>query len=100
MMEARIPFWQFRMSSNRWAWLMCVWGCVLLLGLAMGCSRGESEPVILDNSGEPWEMVDGNCVREAEEGPVRRVINRSDPELCGRAIKNRPPDYIRIQRPE
>ena len=74
-------------------------GSVLLgVGLA-GCGGNSGSVEVLDDSGEPWVLRGSACVRESEEGPMRRVINRVDPELCGRRVKTRSEVYVRVLPP-
>lgn len=71
---------------------------VLLLAVFLSsCSNGG--PEIADTSGEEWRLSNSYCMRESEEGPLRRVINRTDPELCGRRVRHRSPEYVRILPP-
>ncbi len=35
------------------------------------------------------------CVRESQEPPLRRIVNRVDPELCGRKARARSPFVVR-----
>lgn len=44
----------------------------------------------------PWTRQGRVCVLESEEAPVRRIINRVDPELCGRKVKQRSPFMVRM----
>jgi hypothetical protein len=60
---------------------------------------GDKGPPIGDDSGLPWVEHNGVCVRQSETGPLGRVINRVDPELCGRYVKHRPNVYVRIVPP-
>ncbi len=87
---------------RRWRAMALGAALLALAGLA-GCgSAGPgdgAEPVILDNSEDPWMARDGACVRESTEGPLRRVVNRADPELCGRAPRHRPADFVRVLAP-
>jgi hypothetical protein len=71
---------------------------VLLLAVFL-LSCGNNGPEIADTSGEEWRPSNGYCMRESEEGPLRRVINRTDPELCGRRVRHRPPEFVRISPP-
>ena len=43
-----------------------------------------------------WVAKDDSCVRENEERPTERVINKADPELCDRYVKSRPSQRVRI----
>ncbi len=47
-----------------------------------------------------WEQRDDACVREIDSGHEQRVINYTDPELCERQVKERPPDHLRVPPPE
>ncbi len=71
---------------------------VLFLAVFLS-SCGNSGPEIADTSGEEWRLSKSYCMRESEEGPLRRVINRTDPELCGRRVRHRSPEYVRILPP-
>jgi hypothetical protein len=73
--------------AGRPAW-SALWALLTLVALLAACSEAE-----------PWRAVGNTCVRASEEGPLRRVINRVDPELCGRYQKHRSPVYVRIQPP-
>jgi hypothetical protein len=44
-----------------------------------------------------WRRQGETCVREGDG--ERRVINYTDPELCDRPVKKRPPDYLRVPPP-
>ena len=69
---------------------------VALAGLAISSCSGGNAPVIADESEDPWSRSNGYCIRESSEGPVMRVTNRTDPELCGIEIKERPEEYVRV----
>jgi hypothetical protein len=74
----------------------------LLLGLGgLLAACGGHGVQILDDSGETWMAQGNQCVRESDpdDGPRRRVINRVDPELCGRHIKVRSDVYVRVIPP-
>ncbi|MBI3994234.1 MAG: hypothetical protein HY342_13250 [Candidatus Lambdaproteobacteria bacterium] len=49
---------------------------------------------------QPWVARGDSCVRESGEGPLRRVTNRTDNELCDRKVKHRHQAYLRVERPE
>jgi hypothetical protein len=87
-------------GGPRRAALWAVWWLPTALGLGLlaGCGGGPAVQV-QDTSGEPWVARDDTCVRELSEGPVRRVINRVDPELCGRWQKHRSDVYVRVLPP-
>ena len=73
---------------------------ILLFGIGLcGCGGNSGNVEVMDDSGEPWVMRGDTCVRESEEGPLRRVINRVDPELCGRKLKTRSDVYVRVLPP-
>lgn len=66
-----------------------------LLAIA-GCG-GSKGPIVMDESSDPWtNNGKGECVRVSSDGPVSRVINRTDPELCGLNPKVRPGEYVRV----
>jgi hypothetical protein len=67
-----------------------------LLGLSISSCSGSNDPIIADESDDPWRMVNGYCVRQSSEGPVMRVTNRTDPELCGIKTKERPKEFVRV----
>ena len=90
---------QARLQKGGGHWKTAFLGMLVVLVL-VACSGGEPEWVVLDNSEDPWVRVENHCVRESTEGAMRRVINRTDPELCGRMVKNRPSDYVRIGPPQ
>jgi hypothetical protein len=46
-----------------------------------------------------WENRGDSCVMESADGS-RRTTNYTDPELCERPVKKRPPDYLRVPPPE
>ena len=46
-----------------------------------------------------WEQRGDSCVME-NAGGERRTTNYTDPELCERPVKKRPPDYLRVPPPE
>ena len=71
-----------------------------LLGLAVSACGGNGGPIIADESEDPWSRSNGYCVRQSEEGPVMRVINRTDPELCGIKTRERPKEYVRVIAPK
>ncbi len=79
------------------------WGAgsllALWMGLALAACAGNGAVQIVDTSGEEWMMREDHCLRESLEGPMRRVINRVDPELCGRSVRPRSPVYVRILPP-
>ena len=62
---------------------------VLLGALLAGCA----------NAGVWGEGDEQSCVREAPEGPTRRIINYVDPELCGRSLRRRSSIYVRVLPP-
>ena len=68
-----------------------------LMALWISSCSGSNGPEIADESEDPWMMTNGYCVRESSEGPMMRVINRTDPELCGIKIKKRPKEYVRVR---
>ena len=74
------------------------WGliCLGLLGLAVSSCGGNSGPIIADESEDPWSRANGYCVRQSSEGPLMRVTNRTDPELCGIKTKERPEEFVRV----
>ena len=67
-----------------------------LLGLGVSSCGGNGGPIIADESDEPWTRSNGYCVRQSSEGPMMRVINRTDPELCGIKTKVRPKEFVRV----
>lgn len=69
---------------------------VVLAGFVIASCSGGNAPVIADESEDPWNRSNGHCIRESSEGPVMRVTNRTDPELCGIKIKERPEEYVRV----
>lgn len=71
-----------------------IWAC--LLGLSLSSCGGNGAPIIADESDDPWSRSNGYCVRQSAEGPVMRVINRTDPELCGIKTRVRPEEYVRV----
>jgi hypothetical protein len=70
------------------AWLPALLLAGLVAQLA-GCASSEGQ----------WVRRDDSCVREAPEGPTRRVINYVDPELCGRSLRYRSKVYVRVVPP-
>jgi len=83
-----------RAGALRLARVCAVAGLCLLLAACGG--KGAQ---IVDDSGETWLARGNDCVRQSEEGPVRRVINRADPELCSRSLKHRSLEYVRVIPP-
>jgi len=71
-----------------------------LLGLSISSCSGNNGPIIADESEDPWTRSNGFCVRQSSEGPMMRVINRTDPELCGIKTKTRPGEYVRVIPPK
>lgn len=71
-------------------------GLLALLGLALASCSGGQGANIADESDDPWGRSNGHCVRESTEGPMMRVTNRTDPELCGIKTKDRPKEYVRV----
>ena len=61
------------------------------------CGGGAQVPLTEGSEGL-WTMAGNRCIREviADDGSVMRVINRVDPELCGREAKNRSRNYVRV----
>ncbi len=53
-----------------------------------------------DGGFNPWVARGDACVRESSEGPTRRVTNYTDNELCGRTVKHRSKDYLRVEQPQ
>lgn len=84
-------------ASGRWRGAGIAAAALLLL--LLGACSGKDAPEIRDESGLAWVARGSRCVRESEEGPVRRVINRTDPELCGIVVKRRPSVYVRVVPP-
>jgi hypothetical protein len=84
----------WRLAALRLA-QVCVAAGLFVLLAACG-SKGVK---VMDDSGEPWLAKGDACVRQSEDGATRRVINRADPELCGRSLKHRPLDYVRVIPP-
>ena len=78
-----------------WPARVCAVAGLCLLLAACGGKGAQ----IVDDSGETWVARGGACVRQSEDGPVRRVINRADPELCGRSLKHRSLEYVRVIPP-
>lgn len=70
-------------------------GVSIALLFTASCS-GNNDPIIADESGDSWSRSNGFCVRQSSEGPMMRVINRTDPELCGIKIKIRPKEFVRV----
>jgi hypothetical protein len=54
-------------------------------------------------SGTPWKegqpnaRLGENCVRASTKGPLKRVTNYADPELCGRIVAHRSPYHVRTK---
>ena len=71
-----------------------------LLGVAVSACGGNGGPILADESEDPRSRSNGYCVRQSAEGPVMRVINRTDPELCGIKTRERPKEYVRVIAPK
>jgi hypothetical protein len=85
--------------ARRWSLLGAMLALWVAAPLLAACGGG-SQPQIMDGSGEEWRVQGNHCVRENDDGgPVRRVVNRVDPELCGRTVKVRSRDYVRVVPP-
>ena len=75
------------------------WGVAFLLILT-ACA-GDTPVQIAEGGQGPWMIAGNSCVREDidDAGAVRRIINRADPELCGRKAKPRSRNYVRVIPP-
>ena len=71
-----------------------------LLGVSIASCSGNNGLIVADESEDPWSRSNGYCVRQSAEGPVMRVINRTDPELCGIKTRERPKEYVRVIAPK
>ncbi|MBI4082738.1 MAG: hypothetical protein HY423_09020 [Candidatus Lambdaproteobacteria bacterium] len=47
-----------------------------------------------------WKPVGAACVRESRDPELRRVVNYTDPELCGRTVKERSSVHLRVPAPK
>ncbi len=80
-------------------------GLAISLGLLLGgCGNGGGpgfafEPAAVSDAKNAWLPGEQACVLTRSERPVVRVVNFSDPELCGRFVKARGPNYLRVPRP-
>ena len=66
-----------------------IWRATLLLAV-----------VSLASCSPAWVRMGDNCVRDDGERPVARTVNKTDPELCDRPVKQRSPHYLRVPPPE
>ena len=80
-------------------------GLAISLGLLLGgCGNGGGpgvafQPAVVSEARRAWLPGDRACVLTRSERPLARVVNFSDPELCGRFVKTRGPNYLRVPRP-
>jgi len=74
-------------------WIMLIVFAILMLG---GCKKQQGY-YYGDLSDTEWKRHGKWCRRvDQVEGPRQRVINRTDPELCGLDTYHRPKHRIRV----
>jgi hypothetical protein len=71
-------------------WATGLLAACLGAGLLMACApRWQEGPT------DPHQGA--SCMRKVGSPPVSRIINYADPELCGRFVARRGPDFVRVK---